>query len=81
MSGAATNTVEAYDIALDQWAPVAPLPVARDHMAVAAVGGLLYVAGGFAGDFQARDEVFGYDPVTNQWTALAPLPAPRVACY
>lgn len=77
----ATETVEAYDIALDQWASVAAMPAPRDHMAVAAVGGILHVAGGFAGDFQAKGDVFAYDPTTNGWTSVAALPAPRGGCW
>ncbi len=77
----ATDTVEAYDIALDEWSPVATLPAPRDHMAVAASGGILYVAGGFAADFQARSQAFAYDPTTDVWTPIAPLPDPRGGCW
>jgi hypothetical protein len=60
---------------------VAPLPVPRDHMAVAATGGILYVAGGFAADFQAKGDAFAYDPSANAWTPIAPLPDPRGGCW
>ncbi len=76
-----TNTVEAYSISLDQWELVAPIPVPLHHMAVAAVGGLLYVMGGFDSDGDARSETWVYDPVGDQWSGAAPLPASRGACW
>jgi len=50
---------KAYDIALNAWSSVAPLPVSRDHMAVAATGGILYVAGGFAAGRNDRKQPGG----------------------
>lgn len=77
----ATPTVEAYDIALNQWSFVAPLPIGLDHMAVAAAGGKLFVMGGYAGNFQARTDVRVYDPATNSWSNGPALPSARGACW
>lgn len=78
----ATDTVEVYDIANDEWSFVAPLPEARHHSAVAAHGGLLYVIGGNpTGSFQARSEVFVYDPQQDSWSSAEPLPGARSACW
>ena len=38
----ATPTVEAYDIALDEWSSVAALPAGRDHMAVSIAWGVVF---------------------------------------
>jgi hypothetical protein len=76
-TGAATATVEAYEVSGDHWLDVAPLPAPRDHAAVAALGGRLYVAGGFAGDFRATDTVFVYDPAGDAWSESARLPSAR----
>jgi hypothetical protein len=77
----ATDTVEAYHIPSDTWTLVAPAPVGLDHMAVAAMGGKLYVMGGYAADFNARDETWIYDPTADAWSAGAPLPSARGACW
>jgi len=77
----ATDTVEVYDIAADAWSFVASLPEPRDHMAIAEVDGILYVIGGYAGDFIRRSEAWAYDPVLDEWFAKAPLPSARGACW
>jgi N-acetylneuraminic acid mutarotase len=55
------------------------LPTARNHLAVDAIGGKLYVAGGrfedVGGPMTAVLEIF--DPASGAWTAGASLPAPR----
>ncbi|HUP25519.1 MAG TPA: kelch repeat-containing protein [Thermoanaerobaculia bacterium] len=76
-NGAATASVEAYEVSADRWLDVAPMPAPRDHAAVAALGGKLYVAGGFAGDFRAIDTVFVYDPAGDAWSESARLPSAR----
>jgi len=79
---AATASVERYDDSTGgPWTLVAPLPQARDHAAAAAVGGRVYVAGGFAADFVSRREVWAYDPPTDTWTPRVHLPSPRGAAW
>jgi N-acetylneuraminic acid mutarotase len=71
--------VEAYDTVSNRWRSVAPLPIPLHHVAVAAVGGVLYSIGGLAPDFSGVANVFAYDPAADAWTARAPLSAPRGA--
>ena len=59
------------------WRTLAPMPTPRSEVAVAAVGGKIYVVGGFEGDGSTSDAVEVYDPVTDTWTQAPPLPEPR----
>ena len=72
---AVTATVEAYDPVQDTWTPRAPLPTARDAVAAAALGGTVYVIGGFApgASFLGKTTVDAYDPAQDSWTSKAPL--------
>ena len=64
----------------DRWERRAPLPVSLHHAAAVAVGGRLYVVGGYAGgQWAVLDSVFEYDPGTDRWRARAPLPTARGA--
>jgi N-acetylneuraminic acid mutarotase len=60
------------------WTAKAPMPTARDHLAVGVVNGILYAVGGIsslcAGPCSA---VEAYNPSTNTWTTKAPMPTPR----
>jgi N-acetylneuraminic acid mutarotase len=73
----ATASVEIYDIASDEWRFGVNLPVALDHMAVAAVGGRLFVIGGYSADFQPRDTVWIFDPADSSWSPGEPVPSAR----
>src|SRR5262245_1721695 len=55
-----------------QWMTAAPMPSERSEVAVAAVGGYIYVVGGFDG----QTELEIYDPTANRWTRGAPFPRP-----
>lgn len=77
----ATRTVERYDIANDRWEFVAPMPLARDHLGVAAAGGRLYAVAGFGGDFVPTADAHVYDPAADAWSPIAPLPEPRGGCF
>jgi N-acetylneuraminic acid mutarotase len=71
-------THEVYDVATGTWSMAAPLPRARDHMAVVAVDGKIHAIGGRLtgpADQTAQHDV--YDPAANSWTSAAPLPTPR----
>jgi len=71
-------TVEAYDPKRDAWRSVAPLPQALHHVAVAAVDGKLYAAGGYrAPGLTPVNTLYAYDPETDQWTRRADLPDAR----
>src|SRR5262249_56908565 len=71
-------TQEVYAPQSGKGSEAAPLPLARDHMAVVAVAGKIHAIGGpLAGpaDRTRRHDV--YDPPTNSWSDAAPLPTPR----
>jgi DNA-binding CsgD family transcriptional regulator len=60
---------------LPRWQPLAPMPTARQGLALAAYEGQLYAIGG-----QAQDGVTGvverYNPTTDLWQSLASKPTP-----
>lgn len=73
------------------WKSLATAPTKRTEVAAAAVGGKIYVVGGFSKpswlqsivnrllnrfDLVVTDVVEEYDPATNRWTEKAPLPIP-----
>ena len=58
------------------WATRAPLGVARQEVAVAELGGLVYVIGGFDGAGSIVDTVEAYDPLGDSWSSVASLPVP-----
>lgn len=62
------------------WTPARPLPSAMLEPAAAAVGGKLYVFGGFvttarAHEFPATTRVAVYDPAADTWSRAADMPA------
>jgi N-acetylneuraminic acid mutarotase len=58
------------------WSTRAPLPEARQEVAVAALDGRVYVIGGFRGDVSISAAVDVYDPTSNAWSPAALLPTP-----
>ena len=82
-------SVERFHPSSGVWTKMAPMLCARSSHASCAVGGRLYVFGGFNG-VAVRNDVECFDPATNIWTAIAcPMPAakrgaralvPAVAC-
>jgi len=59
------------------WKALAPLPGgARQETAVVALGGLIYVLGGFDGQRRVVDTVEAYEPARDRWQARRPLPMP-----
>lgn len=56
------------------WLVLAPMPTARQEVAVAALGGRVYVIGGFGPGAEPSDLVEMYDPATNRWAARAKFP-------
>ncbi|RLL68063.1 kelch-like protein [Streptomyces sp. Z26] len=64
-----------------RWRTRNPLPVARAEVAVAALGGRVYVVGGTTqrdgeAPVWATTTVHAYDPRRDRWTERAPLPRP-----
>ncbi|MGH7834884.1 MAG: Kelch repeat-containing protein, partial [Candidatus Binatia bacterium] len=66
-------TATAHSQSQGSWTTKAPIPLARNEVALAAVGGKIHVIGGgikgVAGPY--HDE---YDPATDRWRTRAPLP-------
>jgi N-acetylneuraminic acid mutarotase len=56
------------------WSPRAPLGEPRQEVGVAALGGRVWVVGGFAAGGSTADTVEVYDPAADRWTAVASLP-------
>ena len=79
----ATGTNEMYDPATNRWESRSPMPTARNHAFVGAVGGKIYVLGGRVGHTfitvsSNTDVVEEYDPATDSWGAIkARMPTPR----
>jgi len=62
------------------WRKEANLPVPRNHLAGAALGGKVYAIGGQFNENEStgnRAEVHRFDPATDAWTRVADLPAAR----
>ncbi len=68
----AMATNEVYDPATNKWETRSPMPTARNHAAIGAVNGKIYVIGGrlgaaFIGIASNTDVVEEYDPAADQW--------------
>ncbi len=74
-AGSSVADAQAYNVDLDRWDALEPLPVARDHMVGGVVNGRLVVAGGRNGMLVGR--VDALDPGSRTWSRLADLPTPR----
>jgi hypothetical protein len=61
-----------------RWTPRNPIPVARAYVPAAAIGNLIYTAGGSnldgGGLLIDTTESFVYDITSGSWTAIAPIP-------
>lgn len=57
-----------------QWIELAPMNEPRQEVAVAELGGRIYVIGGFRADGSTSHTVEVYDPATDSWSFAAPLP-------
>ena len=75
-SGGATNVLEVYDPKTATWAVRTPLPVPIAAYGLAALGGKLYLFGGWDGETY-RAETYVYDPLTDVWTEGTTMSAPR----
>ena len=58
------------------WTTRAPLPTARQEVAVAVLASRIYVIGGFGPSAEAVATVEAYDPATDQWETRAAYPVP-----
>ena len=57
-----------------RWETLAPMPTARQEVAVAAFAGHVWVIGGFGAGAEPVATVERYDPASNSWDARPPLP-------
>lgn len=80
----AGNAFEVYDISDDSWTTLPSLPDTypdRNHLAAAAIGGKVYVAGGrYDGpsfNSPMTDSLDIYDPETSSWDTAARMLRPR----
>ncbi|UFH53551.1 T9SS C-terminal target domain-containing protein [Spirosoma sp. KNUC1025] len=79
----ASSRVDIYDAVTNQWT-TASLSKARRNLSAAALGNLLFFAGGYGSDNQPSDVVDIYDLTTSQWstaqlpTTKGPLSAVKV---
>lgn len=69
------NIAEAPTVADSRWKPIADLPTARSHLAIATLGGRIYAAGGRTAS-GPTDVLERYDPETDSWETLARKPTP-----
>ena len=74
------DVVETFDPRTGSWSRSPHLPQPRGGTAAAALGGLLYVAGGFIsapGIEETTASVIAYDPRRQTWRSVAPMPTAR----
>ena len=65
---------DSYDPKANRWERHANLPASRNHSALVALDGKVYLIGGTPSDAAGRsDLVWSYDPTTNRWTERAKL--------
>ena len=75
--GKTTDSTAPVDImSPGKWIPLAPMPTARQEVAVAELNGRVFVIGGFGPDAEAVATVEVYDPASDRWETRVPLPAP-----
>ena len=75
-----TNQLEMYNPAQDAWVTKSAMPTARAQVAAAAVGGKLYVVGGFSACppcFPQFGTLEVYDPANDTWDTKTSMPTPR----
>lgn len=72
---------QVYDPAANAWRDLTPVPRGANHTAIAALGGKIYIAGGFTQrqHMNAVDWFYAYDPASDRWEALKSLSSPRGA--
>jgi DNA-binding CsgD family transcriptional regulator/N-acetylneuraminic acid mutarotase len=71
--------VEVYDIQSNTWRLASGKPTAVSNAAAVAVGGLVYVPGGYLSDGSVTDVLEVYDPAKNAWSSGPSLPRPLCA--
>lgn len=77
--GGLVAPVHAFDFAAGSWSTRVDIPTPREHLAVAALNGTVYAAGGRQGGFETNTGTLeAYDPAADEWrTGLADMPTAR----
>ena len=65
------SRVEVYDTTTNQWSTRAPLTHAIGEATCGAIGGAIYLAGGWA--IEGFATMARYDPATNAWANKTPM--------
>ncbi len=74
--GGVESVVQVFDPVTNSWSFGPDLPLGVGSAATAAIGGIIYLAGGIAGDSTTR-LAFKLDPITGTWSSIAPMPRAR----
>jgi N-acetylneuraminic acid mutarotase len=76
-----TAAFECLDLATQGWRRLAPLPSGVHHAPVAALGGRVWLSGGYTTlGFSFNDPVlWSYDPAANTWSVATKMPGRRAA--
>jgi len=81
-TGKSTGALERYDITRDRWSRLRSMPIGLNHPAAAALGGRLYVHGGFRsrGNLSSASErLYVYSPAGDRWRRLPDARQERAA--
>ena len=68
------GALEIYDFRTNRWTSGPPMPTARHHVAVVALGGKVYALGGRGAYDLSLGTVERYDPAARSWDRLSPIP-------
>jgi N-acetylneuraminic acid mutarotase len=68
------DALESFDVRTKRWSEHAPMPEAREHLGVAALGGSVYAFGGRLPDGNISARLDRYDPDTDSWERLEDAP-------
>lgn len=68
-----------YDPDTDSWSAIASMANTREKPAAAAIGGKLYVSGGWSDSGAPVAQTEAYDPAANSWSTVANNPSPKAA--
>src|SRR5262249_34722123 len=77
-AGRDVASLEAFEPSVCVWPLRAPMPKGLNHLGLAGLKRVLYVAGGNAGS-NATSDLIAYDPVLDTWTYGATMPVRRAA--